>query len=288
MASRTARDIDRRDRDRVTDVPGGDAERPRDIPRRGWFQILKRSWKEAKADQVPLMAAGVAFYSFLALFPALIATVLLYGLVAKPSQVASQIGQLGSALPGSAKTLLQQQMTSLTQTDQQSLGIGLVVALLGALWSASGGMGNLITAVNITYDKDDDRGFVKRKALSLVMTLGAIVFVVVTIALVAVFPAVVNSLGLPLVVQVAAEVVRWLLLVAAMMLALSVLYRVAPDRAAPKLRWVSVGAVTATVLWVIASVGSRCTSRGSRRTARPTAAWPASWSCSSGCGSRTT
>jgi membrane protein len=253
--SRHARAVDLRDRERRSaDVPGATAQRPGDIPKRGWFQILRRAWKEAKADQVPLMGAGVAFYSFLALFPALIAAVLLYGLVATPSQVASQTGQLASALPSSARTLLRQQMTSLIHTNQQALGIGFVVALLGALWSASGGMGNMITAITIAYDEDDDRGFIKRKALSLLLTLGAIVFVVVAIALVAVFPAVVNALGLPLIVQVAAEVVRWLLLVVAMMVALAVLYRVAPDRAPPRFRWVSVGAVTATVLWVLLGV----------------------------------
>ena len=85
--------------DAAADVPGGDAERPRDIPKRGWFQILKRSWKEAKADHVPLIAAGVAFYAFLAIFPAIIAAVLLYGLLADPAQVASQVDQIGSALP---------------------------------------------------------------------------------------------------------------------------------------------------------------------------------------------
>ncbi|MEO7979660.1 MAG: YihY/virulence factor BrkB family protein [Sporichthyaceae bacterium] len=237
------------------DIPGGDAERPREIPRKGWFQILRRAWKEARADQVPLMAAGVAFYAFLAIFPAIIAAVLLYGLLADPSQVSSQVDQFGSALPSPARSLLSDQMTSLTSSNQQTLGIGLVIALLGALWSASGGMGNLIIAVNITYDEVDERNFVVRKGLSLLMTLGAIVFVVVAIALVAVLPAVVNALGLPAVVQVAVEVTRWLGLVLAMMLALAVLYRVAPDRDAPKLRWTSVGAVTATALWVVASIG---------------------------------
>jgi membrane protein len=245
-------EIDLRDRE---PVPGSEAAHPREIPRRGWFQVLKRAWKEAKADQVPLIAAGVAFYAFLAIFPAIIAAVLLYGLLADPSQVASQVDQIGSALPASAQKLLSEQMTALTSTSQQSLGIGLVIALALALWSASGGMSNLITAVNITYDEDDERHFVMRKGLSLVMTLGAIVFVVVAIGLVAVLPAVVNALGLPAVVQVAVEVVRWLGLVVAMMVALSVLYKVAPDRASPKLRWTSVGAVMATVLWVIASIG---------------------------------
>jgi membrane protein len=255
MTTRPA-DIDLRERDRpAADVPGGDAERPRDIPKRGWFQILKRAWKEAKADHVPLIAAGVAYYAFLAVFPAIIAAVLLYGLLADPAQVASQVDQIGKALPTSAQDLLAEQMKSLTQTSQQSLGIGLIVSLLAALWSASGGMGNLITAVNITYDEDDERGFVRGKGLSLAMTLGAIVFVVVAIALIAVLPAVVEAIGLPPALQVVVESLRWLGLVVAMMAALAVLYRVAPDRESPKMRWVSVGAVTATVLWVIASIG---------------------------------
>jgi membrane protein len=249
--------VDFRDRDasRRTDVPGAEADRPRDIPRKGWFQVLRRAWSEARADQVPLIAAGLAFYAFLSLFPTLIAAILLYGLLADPSQVSEQVNSIGSALPGSAQQLLSEQMTSLTKTNQQSLGIGLVVALVVALWSASGGMGNLITAVNITYDEVDKRGFIVRKGLALLMTLGAIVFVVVAVALIAVLPAVMNSLGLPLAVQVIVHVVRWVGLVVAMMAALAVLYRIAPNRDAPKLRWVSVGAVTATVLWIIASVG---------------------------------
>ena len=255
MTTRPA-DIDLRERERAaTDVPGGDAERPRDIPKGGWFQILKRAWKEAKADQVPLIAAGVAYYAFLAVFPAIIAAVLLYGLLADPAQVASQVDQIGKALPTSAQDLLAEQMKSLTQTSEQSLGIGLIVSLLAALWSASGGMGNLITAVNITYDEDDERGFVRSKGLALAMTLGAIVFVVVAIALIAVLPGVVDAIWLPPAVQVVVEAVRWLGLVVAMMAALAVLYRVAPDRESPRMRWVSVGAVTATVLWVIASIG---------------------------------
>jgi membrane protein len=204
---------------------------------------------------VPLVAAGVAFYAFLSIVPTLIATVLLYGLVADPAQVNKQVSQIGSALPSSARDLLRQQMHSLTQSNQQSLGIGLLVALLLALWSASGGMGNLITAVNITYDEDEDRNIVKRKGLAILMTLGAIVFTVVAIGLVAVLPAVLSSLGLPTIVQVAVEVVRWVGLVIAMMVALAILYRVAPDRDAPRMRWVSVGAVTATIVWVIASIG---------------------------------
>src|SRR3954468_4524226 len=112
-------EIDLRDRE---PVPGSEAAPPREIPRRGWFQVLRRAWQEAKADQVPLIAAGVAFYAFLAIFPAIIAAVLLYGLVAAPSKGASQVDQYGSALPSSAQSLLSDQMKTLTATSQQSLG----------------------------------------------------------------------------------------------------------------------------------------------------------------------
>ena len=236
-------------------VPGADARRPSEVPRQGWLQIAKRAWAEAKADQVPLLAAGVAFFAFLSLFPALVALVMLYGLVADPQQVQRQIESFASALPSDAQTLLRDQMEALTSTSQQSLGVGLVIALAAALWSASGGVGQMMTAINTAYDEEETRGFVKRKALALLLTLGAIVFVVLALGLVAVLPAVLDALGLPPALRVGVEVLRWVGLVVVVSVALAVLYRLAPDRDAPKFRWVSVGAVIATLLWVIASVG---------------------------------
>ena len=81
------------------EVPGGGAERPTEIPARGWLQVAKRGWKEAKADQVPLLAAGVAFYAFLSIFPALIALVSIYGLFADPATIANQLNSMTAALP---------------------------------------------------------------------------------------------------------------------------------------------------------------------------------------------
>ncbi|MEU4292615.1 hypothetical protein AB0E63_30705 [Kribbella sp. NPDC026596] len=72
---------------RRPDVPGVDADKPTEIPAAGWWQVIRRAWAEAKADQVPLLAAGVAFFGFLSLFPAVVAAVLAYGLVADPSQI---------------------------------------------------------------------------------------------------------------------------------------------------------------------------------------------------------
>jgi membrane protein len=237
-------------------VPGLQAERPSEIPKPGWFQIVKRAWKEAKKDTVPLLAAGVAFYAFLAMVPTLIALVMIYGLVTDDeAAVQEQIQSFGSALPSEVETLLTEQMNSLVATSDRALGIGLIVALLLALWSASGGISNLITALNVAYDEEDERGFVKSRLLALGLTIGAIIFMVLAVALVAALPVILDALDLPGWLKALVQAGRWLGLVVAVLVALAILYRLGPDRDAPKFRWVTVGAIVATVLWVIGSVG---------------------------------
>jgi membrane protein len=235
--------------------PGAHAGRPGEVPAKGWFQIARRGFKEFSADQMPLIAAGVAFYAFLSLVPSIVAAMLIYGLVTDPAQVQQQVESFGEVLPESARSLLSEQMSSLASANDQGLGIGVAVSLLLSLWSASGGTGNLVTAVNTAYDEDETRGFVKRKLLALGLTLGAIVVFVLTIALVAVVPAVASALSLSPVLRVAVEAGRWLLVLVVVGGALAVLYRLAPDRDAPKMRWVSVGSVVAVVVWIVASVG---------------------------------
>jgi len=237
------------------EYPGAEADKPTEIPKRGWVQILKRAWAESKTDQVPLLAAGVAFYSFLSLFPAMIAAVTVYGLIADPRTVAEQTQQLTEALPNDAASLISSQLKAITQTPEQSLGFGLLVALMLALWSAAGGVGNVVTAINLAYDEEETRGFVKRKALALGLTLGAIVFVVVAIGLVAVAPALLEAFVPSGAAYWLLQIARWLLLVVAVTLVLAVLYRYAPDRDEPKFQWVSVGAAIATVIWLVASLG---------------------------------
>ncbi len=236
-------------------VPGGEAERPREIPPRGWWQVVKRAWKEAKTDQVPLLAAGVAFFSFLALFPALIAAVLAYGLFADPAQVRDHLDELAGALPSSARDLLLRQAESITSAPQQALGIGVVVALLAALWSASGGVGNLMSAVNITYDEEESRNFIVRKLLALLLTVGGIVFVLLAIGMLAVAPVVIDTLAVAEPIRWLLEAARWVIVLLAVTLGLAIVYRLAPSRDDPQMRWVSVGAVVATVVWLIASIG---------------------------------
>jgi len=234
-------------------VPGADADKPTEIPSKGWFQVVKRGWAEAKADQVPLLAAGVAFYAFLAIFPLLMATVLIYSLVVPPDQIAAQIGQLTQGMPEDVSRLITEQIT-VASSQQTGAGIGLALAILLAMWSASGGMGNLMVAISTAYDEEQKRSFIKKRGLALILTLGAIVFLIVLLTLVAVFPVIANLIGND-VVRFLLQVVRWVLIAVLVSIALAVLYRVAPDRDRPKMRWVSVGAAAATVLWLLASIG---------------------------------
>ena len=128
------------------------------------------------------------------------------------------------------------------------------MSILLALWAASGGMSNLMTAISTAYDEEEKRCFIKKRLLALGLTLGAIVFMIVMLGLVAVFPALADLIDSG-VVRFLLQVARWVLLAVLVAAALAVLYRIAPDRDAPKMRWVSVGAVAATVLWLLASAG---------------------------------
>jgi membrane protein len=235
-------------------LPGVHATKPTQIPPRGWKQIVKRAWAENSADNMPIIGGGVAFFGFLAILPTLTATISLYGLVASPQTVARQIQELTKQLPKDTSALIATQLKNITSHSGGALTISLIVSILGALWSASGGVGNLIKAVNIAYDEVETRNFIKLRLLSLALTLGAIIFVLITFSLVAVVPIVMNALPLGALGTILTQVVRWVLLLGVMAGALSVLYRVAPDRDAPKFSWLSLGSIVVTVIWAIVSL----------------------------------
>ena len=235
-------------------MPGEKAQKPTEIPARGWRQVAKRGWKEAKADNVPLLAAGVAFYAFLAIFPALIALVSIYGLFADPATIATQLQSVTEALPADARKVIVDQVTMLA-SRRAALSIGLAISIVIALWSASGGISNLLTAVNVAYDEEEKRGFVKKRLLSLGLTIAAIVFMVIMLGIVAVLPALLKSVFGTGVLRWVFQILGWLILVVLVTVALAVIYRLGPERDAPKMKWVSVGAIVGTVIWLIASIG---------------------------------
>jgi len=212
------------------------------------------AWKQASARQASLLAAGVAFYAFLSLFPAMIAAIMTYGLVASPETVAKQSEDVAEALPSDAASVVTGQMDSLIKTSPDSLGIGLAFALALAIYAAAGGIGNLITAINAMFGLAETRGFIKRKVIALVLTLGAIIFVVLVVGLVAVAPAVLDKVDIVPGVRAAFEAGRWILLLAAVLVAIALLFLIAPNRT-PRAPLISKGVLVATTLWLLVSVG---------------------------------
>lgn len=229
------------------------AERPTDIPRSGWKAIFKRVVGELKRDHVSLLAAGVAFKALLAIFPAIIAAVTIWGLVASPEQITEQLAGFTDALPEEAATLLEEQMSQVAGGATGALSFALVISILVALWSASAGMAGLIEGCNAAYNEVDQRGFVKKRGLALLFTLGAIVFLILTLGLIAVLPAALDQLGLGSAANLAIRIAQWPVLALLVMGALAIIYKFGPDRRDPQLSWATPGAIIATILWLIGS-----------------------------------
>lgn len=234
------------------DDRGRDAERVTEIPTRGWRDILLRVKREIAKDNLSLVAAGVSFYLLLAIVPGLAAAVSLYGLIADPAQIQAQLSGLSTMLPAEVYETVTSEMERIASSGKVA-GFGAVIGILVALWSGSRGMNALIQAMNIVYEENETRGYIKLQAIAIGLTLGAIVVMALAVLVIAAAPGFLQMLGLSAVAAYAVAIGRWVLLLAVAFFGLSVLYRFGPDRQRAKWRWASWGAVFATVGWLAAS-----------------------------------
>jgi membrane protein len=234
---------------------GRSATSPHQIPAPGWKDILVRSWGEVNNNNIFLVSGGVTYAILLALFPGLAALVSIYGLLLDPNQVEQQVAALSQVLPPESTQMIAEQLHKLISASQGTLSISAAVTLLLALWSASRGMSGLITAFDIAYDQKETRGFFKLNTVAIVLTILMLIGGTIIIALVGVLPAVLQFIGLASSTKMLLLLLEWPLLIVVVMTGLAVLYRYAPNRQAPKWRWVSPGAVVATFLWLLGSVG---------------------------------
>ncbi|HUQ73872.1 MAG TPA: YihY/virulence factor BrkB family protein [Burkholderiales bacterium] len=211
---------------------GRSADSPEQIPVSGWRQILGRVWQRGRRNGISVTAAGVAFYTLLTFFPGVLALIGLFGLFVGPDMVEGGLFELGNILPPQAAELVVSQMKELT--ERSLMGVGAIGGLLIGAWSASAGVRALMQACNVAYDEEESRPLLRTYRTSLVLTLfGLLLWAGV----------VVIALSVPF-------ALRWVVLAAAMMLSLAVLYRYAPSRRQPRWEWVSWGAVAATLLWL--------------------------------------
>ncbi|MEM7640905.1 MAG: YihY/virulence factor BrkB family protein [Pseudomonadota bacterium] len=219
------------------------------------MDVGKRVVTEMGRDHVTLVAAGVAFYGLLAVFPAITALIAITGLIYEPTELVAALEGITGVVPQDVATLLLDQARQVAGAQTGGLTFGLILGLGLALWSASAGVGSLIDGVNLAYDERDGRSFVVRKGLTLLMTLGMILGVILAAGLVIAVPVALNILVFAPWVEV---LVRWLSyvpLAIIVIVGLGVLYRYGPDRQNATWVWLTPGAVVAAGLWLAASIG---------------------------------
>jgi membrane protein len=214
-----------------------------DIPLRDWRRVLIGTWKEFGQDQIPAVAAGATFYCLLALFPALAAFVSLYGLFADVEGARKQVLALHGLLPEGAIEVVGDQMVRLTGANHAGLGLTFLISLLVSLWSANAGVKAVMAGLNVAYEEEEKRNFLRLNVVSLGLTVGSTLFSVAAVAGLVALPA-----------TPPAEWIRWPALLAVITIMTSVLYRFGPSREHPPWRWITPGSVVASAGWMIMSL----------------------------------
>ncbi|HCC82948.1 MAG TPA: hypothetical protein DEQ25_17515 [Methylophaga sp.] len=234
---------------------GRQASKPPEISWRGWWDIGRRVITNVNRHDISLLAAGVALFMMLSISPALNVGVSLFGLFASPENIISQVEPFRQLLPEQAFSIFTDQLTELTNTGGAAFNVTLVLSLLVWLWVARKGAMAVIKACNIIYKEQEKRPFWSLLVVSLLFTVVGI-FSVVMLALLAILvPIVLGVIPLGETLESLLRTLRWPILAMLFILVLECVYRFAPNRKDPKWRWVSVGAVIATLLWLLASFG---------------------------------
>jgi membrane protein len=232
---------------------GRHARNPFQIPWAGWKDIAWRTYHSINEDRLLATAAGVVFYGLLAIFPAITALVSCYGLFANPATINANLQTLALMLPEGSYQIIQDQIARVVSKGDTELGATFLFGFALAIWSANAGAKAIIDALNVAYEEREKRGFIRLNLVSLAFTTGGIVALLVIVGAVVAFPLALDHLGLAAEGKLIIALARWPLLFATVLAALAVLYRYGPSRRSPRWQWLSVGAVTAALLWICGS-----------------------------------
>jgi membrane protein len=229
---------------------------PTDLSKRDYLAILKRAVKEANDDHVTNLAAALAYYAFLAIPSVLLIAAGLFGLIAGPDAVTTVISKLHGIVPGQASSLLDDSLRRLTQKQGTSITLIAVGGVL-ALWSLSGAMQNVMWALNAAYDRDETRGFVRRRLVAGGMAVFALMGSALSLGLLVLGPHlsgwIGNAVGQKTAVEIAWWAAQWPILIGGLLLAFAVIYYLGPNVQHPRWQFLSFGSVFAVVVWLAAS-----------------------------------
>ena len=232
---------------------GRRAIHPLQIPWRGWYDIVWRTYREMQSDRLLSIAGGVSFFVLLAIFPAITALVSAYGLFFSPSTIINNLSLLNEVMPDNVLNIVHEQASRIASNNGSALSIGVVVGILVSLWSAMSGVKAMIDALNVIYEQKETRSFIKLNLVALAFTLAGFAAFLLAIASIIVLPLILSPIGLGSLTEMLTRVARWPVLLIVLLIGLAVLYRYGPDRRAARWQWVTVGSVFAAVTWIIAS-----------------------------------
>lgn len=247
---------------RLADAPAPEDERkpdtPREVTKRSWKYVIRKSFREFVDDQCPDRAASLTYYGVLALFPGLLALVSLLALVGQGQRAIDALfGIVEQVAPGEALDVVREPLEDFSSSP--AAGLAFVTGLVLAIWSASGYVGAFSRAMNQIYEIDEGRPFWKLRPMQLLVTVITLVLVVVIAVILVISGRVTEALGDAIgvgeAVEVVWEIAKWPVLALAVVLAIAILYYATPNAKQPKFRWISLGAVVAIVLLVIVSGG---------------------------------
>jgi membrane protein len=233
---------------------GRKATTPVHIPWRGWKDIFIRTYHEVQNDRLLSLAAGVVFYSLVALFPAIAAGVSVYAFFSNAATIANHVSLAADIVPGASLDLLREEITRIAGRSDGKLTFGFVLGLGIALWSANAGMKAIFDALNIIYDEEEKRGIVWLNVVSLFFTFCAIGGMLIALSAVVVFPLMLAAFGWSSLDAPLIGILRWPAMFVMVIAALAILYRYGPSRRIAKWRWLSVGSIFAAVVWLAVSV----------------------------------
>lgn len=239
------------------EVPGATGSSPLAMPPRAWWSILKRVYVMNGYHNLSLLAAGVAFYAFLAFVPLIASIVLLYGLVGDPETVAQSIDLLKGVAPPEVMTILRDQMLAIVTSSKAAQGFGLALALILSLYGAMRAATAMMAALNIINEENETRNIIRTTGIAALITIGMVLVAVIGVVAISLFAYVGNFLtgylgdATAFLIQCA----TWAFAGALVSVTFAVFFRYAPDRRAAKWRWLSVGSVLSTLLWVMVTLG---------------------------------
>lgn len=234
--------------------PGRQATRPRRFTWRDWRAILGRVWVAVGTHHISIVAAGVGFFAVLAIFPAIGALIAFYGLVANPQNILSSLDAAEAVLPRDVHGMIAAQVQALIDAPQSALGVTWALGLGATLWTARMGVGGLMEGLNVVYGEVDDRPIWRQYLLSLVLTLMTLALAIVALIAVVALPALLRFSDIGPAGAFLARTTPFVVLGGAAALGIGAFYRFGPHRAPARVRWLSWGAVAATLAWVAVSM----------------------------------